>query len=186
MANNNNWKTPPEVFAYYDATYKFVLDAAATSKNNLCDIYYTEEMDCLKLNWASDVKPGKYSWLNPPYSRPLPFVRKALAESRLNGVGIVLLLNCDMSVEWSKLLTEIQCELQMFTASGLKKHDTYKNGRIAFLNDFNRPADGNAKGQMVAVIPPYVRWGVPTTKYIPLTTIMADGAKIIERKEVAA
>ncbi|MFW8589870.1 phage N-6-adenine-methyltransferase [Glaciecola sp. 2405UD65-10] len=185
MANNNNWKTPKEVFAYFNATYGFILDAAASDKNALCHQYITEEFDCLKTCWGAYVNPGSYAWLNPPYSRPLPFVKKALEESRTHGIGTVLLLNCDLSVEWSKLLTEIQCELIILTASGKKHLNTYKNGRIAFLNEHDKPADGNAKGQMVAVIPPYVRWGSPTTTYLPLTDVMTVGADIIRGRKVA-
>ncbi|MFC4699351.1 DNA N-6-adenine-methyltransferase [Glaciecola siphonariae] len=185
--SNNNWKTPPEIFAYFDAEYNFKCDVAADENNHLCDKYITEEMDTLKTDWLSfGVMPGEYVWLNPPYSRPLPFVKKAIDESYFNGIGSVLLLNNDMSVEWSYLLTIIGCKHIVFTACGNKKAKTYHGGRMAFLNEQDSPVSLNPKGQIAFIIPPFVRYGQsPTVKYLPLITAMNIGRNEIETAESA-
>ena len=48
--------------------------------------------------------PGK-SFVNPPYSDPLPWVRKAIVESR-RGNPVVMLLKHDSSTRWYRELQE--------------------------------------------------------------------------------
>ena len=45
------------------------------------------------------------TYVNPPYSNPLPWVEKAIEESR-KGKTIVMLLRMDTSTKWFKLLQE--------------------------------------------------------------------------------
>jgi hypothetical protein len=103
-------------------------------------------------------------------------VHKIIKESQENGIGTVMLLNCDMSVEWSSLLVKLECKIIHPIASGLKKNKTYCNGRIAFLNESNKPVGENNKAQVFFIIPPYVRVGEPVTRYLPLVDIMQGGA----------
>ena len=172
---NDLWRTPPEVFKYFDKQYDFQCDVAASDENHLCDWYITEERDALNCCWADPLSRGDYAWCNPPYSNPLPWVQKAIKESQAWGVGSVMLLNCDLSVEWSSLLVNLNCTIIHPTASGSKKDKTYCNGRIAFLNDNNKPIDSNNKSQAFFIIPPFVRAGKPQTEYIALSDIMLMG-----------
>lgn len=159
---NDLWRTPPEVFDYFNSIYNFEWDLAASDQNFLCRKYLTVEEDYLCGGIAcSEYTVGRYSWLNPPYSNPLPFVRQAIADSQLCGVGIVILLNHDMSTKWANLLCSIEC-----------KHIVFTSKRISFLNSEDVPVKGNSKGQFVAVIPPYVREGVPLVKYVDLNEVM--------------
>ena len=176
---NDTWRTPLEVFAYYDASYSFVCDVAASHKNNLCTRYFDEEYCGIDHSWTMHASSGDHVWLNPPYSDPKPFIKKAIDESKLNGIGSVILLNHDMSVEWASLLVNINCDIQVFIASGSKENKDYHGGRMSFLNAEGKPTSGNSKGQFVAIIPPYVRNGIPTTTYISLGHVIEIGRVIL-------
>ena len=84
------WRTPPEVFGYLDAEYNFVADMACSDANKLCAVGYTEADDSLSFAWADKVNKGEYVFCNPPYSKPLPWVRKAIEASQ-QGVGVAML-----------------------------------------------------------------------------------------------
>jgi phage N-6-adenine-methyltransferase len=174
---NDLWRTPKEVFNYFDRRYDFQCDVAASDDNHLCDSYITEKENALTLDWGASLETvnyGSYVWCNPPYSNPLPWVIKCISESEHYGIGSVMLLNCDMSVEWSSLLVNLECKIIHSIASGSKKDKTYRNGRIAFLNENNQPVGENNKAQVIFIIPPYVRAGEPVTVYLPLVNIMED------------
>jgi phage N-6-adenine-methyltransferase len=169
---NDLWCTPKEVFKYFNDRYNFQCDVAASDDNHLCDDYFTEEDNALENYWEDEIFSGCYAWCNPPYSNPLPWVQKVIEESQENGIGTVMLLNCDLSVEWSSLLVNLECKIIHPIASGSKKDKTYCNGRIAFLNESNQPVGENNKAQVFFIIPPYVRAGEPVTRYLPLVDIM--------------
>ena len=48
---------------------------------------------------------GRAVFINPPYSNPLPWVQKAIEESK-KGKMIVMLLRHDSSTEWWRILHE--------------------------------------------------------------------------------
>jgi hypothetical protein len=64
-------------------------------------------LDGLSLAW-----PNK-TYVNPPYSNPLPWVEKAIEESK-KGKQIALLLKLDCSTKWYKLLHEANAHLLLF------------------------------------------------------------------------
>ena len=59
------------------------------------------------------------TYVNPPYSNPLPWVEKAIAESKL-GKTIVMLLKVDTSTKWFQRLVEAKAKI------------FWLNGRIKF------------------------------------------------------
>jgi DNA (cytosine-5)-methyltransferase 1 len=172
---NDLWRTPPEVFEYFNRDYSFKYDACASDNNHLCKDYLTEEDNFLKGGLSGLVKAGDFAWNNPPYSNPLPFVEQCVADACFDGIGYVMLLNHDMSTRWAKLLSEIECEIVVFTGK-----------RIAFLNEFGVPVKGNNKGQIAVVIPPFVRSGKPKTRYIPLEDVMSIGGIVTTEIREAA
>lgn len=80
-----------------------------------CPIYWDREThpDGLKIDWAEaivNISQDEGFWIcgafvNPPYSNPLPWVKKAIAEYN-KGITIVLLLKHDSSTQWYRLLHE--------------------------------------------------------------------------------
>lgn len=82
-SGKDDWETPDDLFNKYDATYHFVLDAAADSRNHKTPEWLGPggiEEDALTAAWP--LSKGNI-WLNPPYSRGLQkkFVEKAVLEA---------------------------------------------------------------------------------------------------------
>lgn len=159
---NDSWRTPLEVFNYFNRTYDFMFDACADDKNYLHGNYLTEKDDFLDGGLRGHEMNGEFAWCNPPYSNPLPFVRRCIFDSIESGIGYVMLLNHDMSTKWATILTRLDCTIVVFTGK-----------RIAFLNDKGIPVKNNNKGQIAVIIPPFVRQGEARTKYIPLVDVMS-------------
>ena len=67
------------------------------------------------------------TYVNPPYSKPKPWVVKAIEENK-KGKMIVMLMRMDTSTEWFKMLQEARAEFLWF------------NGRLKF-NDTGKPAN---------------------------------------------
>lgn len=62
-----------------------------------CPLNKNPEVDGLSLSWKDK------TYVNPPYSNPLPWVKKAIQEHR-QGKRIVLLLKHDHTTKWFKEL----------------------------------------------------------------------------------
>jgi choline dehydrogenase-like flavoprotein len=71
--------------------------------------------DGLKIDWRF------HTFVNPPYSDPLPWVRKAIRE-QAKGNTVVLLLKHDSSTKWYSLLHEAGANFMMI------------NGRLKYGN----------------------------------------------------
>ncbi len=77
--------------------------------------------DGLTLNWRDE------TYVNPPYSKPLPWVKKAIEENK-KGHMIVMLMRMDTSTKWFAMLQEAGAEFLWF------------NGRLHF-NDSGEHAN---------------------------------------------
>ena len=67
------------------------------------------------------------TYVNPPYSNPLPWVKKAIHENKVNGFTIMMLLKHDSSTEWYRLLHEAGAHFLTIT------------GRLAFQTGTKAP-----------------------------------------------
>lgn len=86
---SHEWETPIELFRALDAEFGFVLDAAASEDNALCDSYYTEAMDGLSHSWTW---LNGAVWCNPPYGTQIGrWVQKGYEEAR-KGCTVVMLI----------------------------------------------------------------------------------------------
>ena len=66
-----------------------------------CPIDWVESDPCgLMISWWTP------TFVNPPYSNPLPWVMKAIDANQLDGHTVVLLLKHDSSTKWYRLLHE--------------------------------------------------------------------------------
>ena len=80
-----------------------------------CPLNPNPDLNGLDIDWKDK------TYVNPPYSKPLPWVRKAIEENN-KGKLIVMLLRMDTSTKWFK-------ELQEANAVFL-----WINGRLRFNN----------------------------------------------------
>jgi hypothetical protein len=76
-----------------------------------------KDLDGLTISW------GEKTFCNPPYSNPLPWVKKAIRESR-EGKTVVMLLKHDSSTKWYQCLHEAGARMMMI--QGRLKHQTSK------------------------------------------------------------
>lgn len=135
------WQTPIELYEYLNARFNFVCDVAASDHNYLHLNYLTESYDSVLNGW-SHLKNG-YAFCNPPYSRILPWVKRA-REAADHGVGTVMLLPVDTSVEWFNELRKLASEIYFIV-----------NGRISFVRSDNKQKlHGNNRGSLFAVFNP--------------------------------
>lgn len=166
--SNDLWRTPPEVFNTLSKEFQFVADMASSDKNKLCNIHFTEEDDSLGFDWFEMIQSkfpfdGNYVYCNPPYSKPMPWIKQAvIAQSK--GLGVVMVLNADTSVSWFteaiKYLSEVR-----FIIGDEKETGGYSIGRIAFLDGEGKAGTQNNKPQFVLIFNPF-KVGARVTSYI--------------------
>ncbi len=88
---SDEWETPQDLFDQLDKEFHFTFDAAATKENTKCGGSYGDMIGgSLSLDWKYHSQGGAI-WLNPPYSKIGPFIKKAYEES-LNGATVVCLI----------------------------------------------------------------------------------------------
>lgn len=121
-SGNDELRTPAYIYDWLNRRFQFSLDAAATHKNRLADVYCTTEGTFFLSEWAWEPKVVTpwderdgltYPWansrvfLNPPYSRPLfgQFIEKAIQERDAAEI-IVMLVKWDTSTENARLLRQ--------------------------------------------------------------------------------
>ncbi|NUF50492.1 phage N-6-adenine-methyltransferase [Gilliamella sp. ESL0250] len=160
------WQTPIELYEFLNARFSFVCDVAASDHNHLHLNYLTESYDSLLNGW-SHLKSG-FAFCNPPYSRILPWVKKA-REAADHGVGTVMLLPVDTSVEWFNELRKLASEIYFIV-----------NGRISFVRSDNKQKiNGNNRGSLFAVFNPKA-FGDCRVSFVDRSEIYATYEKIKE------
>lgn len=91
---SDEWSTPQAFFDELDDEFDFSVDAAASTENAKCRLWYgpgglCEDALALK-DWRPDI--ARSIWLNPPYSRCREFIAKAAVEAREHGCTVVCLI----------------------------------------------------------------------------------------------
>lgn len=159
LKETDEWRTPDKFFhRCMNAFGGFDLDAAANSENCKARIWGEKSFlgpgsdmgeDALSVEWHSlklpimpDLPITKKVWLNPPYGGGLmPWVEKAIYEAR-KGCFVVMLLPCDISTEWWRLLRR---EGQIWPVDGRIRFEGRNGHGPAFasiLGVIHPPVDG--------------------------------------------
>ncbi len=154
------WATPwwAVCFAenYFLGGKEFELDAAANEFNRKCGRFISKEQDALSVGWASK---GTLIWCNPPYSNPLPFVKKAVQEA-MKGAKVVMLLNVDNSTKWFDECVQHASKIVFVT-----------QGRIPFLHSQTGEETKGAKRPQMFVFFDKTQKDELVTDYISLEEI---------------
>lgn len=95
---NDNWATP-----------KWVMEIFKDWQDPCPWTEETPEINGLTCEW------NNRTYVNPPYSKPMPWVKKAIKENK-EGKLIVMLMKMDSSTEWFKLLQEAGAEFLWFNS----------------------------------------------------------------------
>jgi phage N-6-adenine-methyltransferase len=97
-AQGDGWGTPVALYSkLYTIFGPFHLDPCTTEDNILGTekFYYLPKYDGLLEPWYGRV------FMNPPYSKPRPWLEKAIEEVRKgNATSVLGLIKCDMSTSW--------------------------------------------------------------------------------------
>lgn len=88
---SDSWQTPKWLFDELDEEFHFDADLCCTLTNSKCDISVTEYFEY-------EPPTGSVNFMNPPYSNPKPFIKKAWEDSKY--CKIVCLVKCDPSTQW--------------------------------------------------------------------------------------
>lgn len=91
--SNDEWSTPQWLFDELNEEFGFSLDVCATQYNSKCYLCCYKENSCFDRSWK-----GNICFMNPPYSNPFPFVKKAWEESK--ECLVVCILKVDPSTKW--------------------------------------------------------------------------------------
>ena len=93
--SSDEWSTPPEIVAELEAEFgPFDLDPCCRIETAKAPKFYTKSDNGLVRPWTGHV------FVNPPYSQPTLWVRKAKQEYEDNGAFIVMLLPAATDTEW--------------------------------------------------------------------------------------
>lgn len=144
------YRTPKYVFNWLNSRFKFDIDGCATEENNLSYLYIGKDgivEDFLTFDPLDLIAELEFSnftiFVNPPYSNPLPFVKRA-AELKAWGFLVVMLLPADKSTKWYQVIQQNATEVIDIVG-----------GRISFLHPLTgEEVKGNNKGSMIAVFDP--------------------------------
>lgn len=164
------WATDREVIEYMEKRFgKYDLDAAASESNAVCEKFYDEKTDCLKRWWGKN----KHVWLNPPYSHPDVFVKKAI-EQMEHGNQIDMLLPGDNSTAWFAEARRNAAEI-IWIEGDIEIVDGVeyaRTGRLSFISALTgKPVDGNNKGSVIFIMRELEEGEEQKTHYIPITEI---------------
>lgn len=163
------YQTPQYVFDWLDKRFNFNLDGCANNLNALHKNFIGDgglRPDFLTFDDSEVCNLiGGYSlkiFVNPPYSNPLPFVKRA-AELKQAGHLVVMLLPADKSTKWYSVIQENASEVIDIIG-----------GRINFINPITgEEVKGNNKGSMIVVFDPFIEGLV--TRQMPLNKIKEWG-----------
>ena len=154
----DNYRTPAELFEYYDLLHQFDTDLFASDENHLCERYFTQENSFLDVP-AHRIET-RICWANPPYSNPKIYIKKIVDVFNEYGCKIVALLPIDFSTEWFQLVLKNATEIQYIVG-----------GRVPFINPVTGKGEKIMRGNMVAIFDCAHRGSSQVTRYVNIEDI---------------
>lgn len=120
--SRQDYGTPPELLEAVKAELgikDFTMDLAASAKNRVTDRFYACDAfgDSLSSPWPEE----GWNWLNPPYARITPWVRKAFLTSRYGNARTAVLVPAAVGSNWWRDFVHEKC------------HTLFLNPRITFV-----------------------------------------------------
>lgn len=136
--DKDTYPTPLSVFNPTHEEFNFTIDGAALPHNAKCERYITPEMDFLTYPLINE-----RIWINPPFSEPLSFVKRAVELYENHDCLVVMLLPVDISTKWFSLVAEKATEIRFIVG-----------GRIKFLNPETDKWTDVCRGNHLAIFDP--------------------------------
>lgn len=113
--------------------------------------YFTVADNSLSFDWSRRIRLGSFVFMNPPYSDPTPWVKRANKFSVIGEFFVVGVLPDDRAASWYKEHIENQAT-----------HCWLPQERVSFLDAKGKPQGGNPKA---TVCPLWTPWRTGTTTY---------------------
>jgi phage N-6-adenine-methyltransferase len=129
------WETPPEFVANLEREFgKFDLDPCCIAETAKAPKFYTEKENGLSKPWKGKV------FLNPPYSKPGPWLFKYLREIECgNSSLVVALIPPSVDTKWFHEFVKERAEIR------------FVRGRIRFLGWMHTPIGSPKQGNILAI-----------------------------------
>jgi phage N-6-adenine-methyltransferase len=133
---SDDWSTPPEIVAEFEQEFgAFELDVCARPETAKAPMYYTKETDALSREWWCS-----RAWMNPPFSDPAPWLKKAIEETQAGHCGMVVaLLPAATDTRWFHDLVLGKAEVR------------FRKGRIKFIGWMGTPIGSPKAGTVFAI-----------------------------------
>ena len=151
-SKRHDWRTPPELFKRLDREFGFLMDAAASKDNALCEYHMSVKDDALTAHWADHMQPTLKKrrpmvasvFCNPPYGRGVgKWVQKAYEESKESLLTVVVLVFACTDTKWWRDWAWKADEIRFIS------------GRLKFLNHEGKEEAAAPKGSAILVFRPY-------------------------------
>lgn len=121
VAKTDNHPTPKAFYNLLDKEFRFTCDAAASSKNAKCAVFFTRRQNGLAQNWGKHVV-----FLNPPYGRGIADWAKKALDAASKGATVVMLVPSRTDTKWFRAVVE-RPEVQVVFVTGRLKFGNAKN-----------------------------------------------------------
>lgn len=162
-SGRDDYRTPPDLFMDLNREFHFTVDRAADESNALVPRYHSgphNPGDACDCGLCASVLPSDRVWVNPPYSRLLPWIQSFAWLG--TGVPVVAVLPYSASSVWWRYMVATCHELR------------FPRDRIQFLHAPGCTCQACARGErasnrgenVIAIWLPYrrpvapaVRWG---------------------------
>lgn len=140
-------QTPKDVFYRASQLIRtpFIHDVCAESHTAKCASFWTKEDDAFSKDWLEPFVGASLTsalWMNPPFSKPKPWLQRAY-ETAVRGGIVVALVPDDRSTEWYREWVEDMAAIIYVP-----------NKRISFEDGEGVPQKGNPKGSVLCLYAP--------------------------------
>lgn len=132
---SDHWSTPPKLVTAMESEFgRFDLDPCCRPETAKAEKFYTQVDDGLSNPWNGKI------WLNPPYSNPAPWLKKAIQETESGRASIVVaLLPSCTDTNWFHAYVLGRSEVR------------YMRGRITFCDWNGKPSGRSRFASMLAI-----------------------------------
>lgn len=133
---SDDWSTPPEVVAEFAKEFgSFDLDVCCRPETAKAPRYFTRERSAFDSEWHAE-----RAWMNPPFSNPAPWLKKAIAETQAGRCKLlVALLPAATDTRWFHDYVLGKAEVR------------FRRGRIKFIGWMGTPIGSPKAGTVFAI-----------------------------------
>lgn len=153
--DKDTYPTPQPVFDRLDAEFRFTCDGAASEANTKVPSFFIGEQQ----DFLSYPLQNERVWINPPFSNPLAFVKRAVELFEQHNCLVVMLLPVDISTSWFSLIAEKATEIRLIVG-----------GRVKFLSPDTGKWTDVCRGNQIVIFNPQHRGMSQVIRHVHIDT----------------